>query len=90
MGFFSRLFGGGSEAAPSASVEHKGVTITPTPIAEGGQFRLSAALTKTIGDEEKTHRLIRADVLQSKEQAEEFAIRKAKQVIDEQGDSLFH
>jgi len=37
----------------------------------------------------KPHHLMRADTLGSIEEAEAFSIRKAKQVIDEQGDAIF-
>jgi hypothetical protein len=38
----------------------------------------------------KEHRFIRADTHQSKEDAVAFAISKAKQIIDLQGDRIFN
>ena len=67
-----------------------GVKVEAAPIAEdGGQFRLCALLSKEIGGEVKTHKLIRADVFSSQDDAVEAAFRKAKRVIEEQGDALF-
>ena len=90
MSLLSRLFGGskGGDAAPAAAgpaEEHKGFTITPTPIREGGSFRVSARIEK--GDQ--THTLIRADTINDQEAALAASVRKAKQLIDEQGDRLF-
>jgi len=91
MSIISWLFGSkpsGGEA-PQVSVEHEGYTITPTPIPEGGQFRLCGVISKNIDGELRKHRLVRADMLPSVEVANEFTIRKAKQAISEQGDRLF-
>ena len=95
MGFFSKLFGGGSErasaAAPSVAAEEvvEGVRVEATPMPEGGQYRLAARLTKEIGGETREHTLIRADLFQSRDEAARMAIQKARQVIAEQGDRLF-
>lgn len=91
MSILSWLFGGKSsgEEAPQASVEHEGYTITPTPIPEGGQFRLCGVISKNIDGELREHRLVRADILPSIDVANEFTIRKAKQAINEQGDRIF-
>lgn len=88
MSLFSKLFGGGKtpELEP---VAYNGFEIFPDLISEGGKYRLSARVEKTVDGERKTHLLIRADVFDSREQAESFSIAKAKQVIDEQGERLF-
>ena len=91
-----RLFGGGpaegGSAAPdrAAAVEYKGYTIVPAPRAHGGQFLTCALIEKIFPDGTKSHELIRADTHGSAEDAGNFAITKAKQVIDEQGDRIFH
>lgn len=85
MSLFSKLFGGGKAAAPEASEDYQGFTITPTPQKESGGWRLAARVEK----DGRVHDLIRADVIQSKEQADAAAIAKAKQMIDQQGDRLF-
>ena len=90
MSFLKRLFGGGAASAPAYdAVEHDGFTIQPDPIAEGGQYRLAATISKEVDGEMRTHRLIRADVFQDAGQAAQFAVTKARQVIAEQGERLF-
>lgn len=91
MSFWKKLFGGGSQTAeaPGEPVEHKGYTILPTPFLEGGQFQTCGVISKEINGEVKEHRFIRADRFSSKEDAVEVTIRKAQQVIDEQGDRIF-
>ena len=84
MSLFSKLFGK-SEPEALATTEYNGFTITPQPMQEGSQFRLSALIEK----DGKSHKIIRADTLASVEAASEAAIAKAKHVIDEQGERLF-
>jgi len=92
MSFWKRLFGGGGSAAEETAgepVEYKGFTIRPTPFTEGGQYQTCGVISKEVGGEVKEHRLIRADRFASKEDAVETTLRKARQVIDEQGDRIF-
>ncbi|NKX43387.1 HlyU family transcriptional regulator [Roseicyclus persicicus] len=88
MSILSRLFGGGSKPAPEPEL-YKGFRIFPEPEAGQGGYRLGARIEKEVGGAMQTHRMIRADRIQSAEEAEAFSIRKAKQLIDEQGDRLF-
>jgi hypothetical protein len=88
MSIFSKLFGGG-EKSELQPVSYKGFDIFPVLIAEGGKYRLSARIEKIINGDRKTYALIRADVFESRDQAESFSITKAKQVIDEQGECIF-
>lgn len=85
MSLFSKLFGGGGGAPEPESETYEGFKITPNPAREGSRFRIGATIEK--GD--KTHHLIRADMLETLEDANVASIRKAKQMIDEQGDRLF-
>ncbi len=90
MSFLKKLFGGGGAApAQVEPIEHEGYLIRPAPIAESGQYRVCATITKEVNGETKEHRLIRADMLPSAEEATSMALRKARQVIAEQGDSIF-
>ena len=100
MSFFKKLFGfgrgsgaSGSWEAPTgtaqASTEHEGYVITPTPVKEGGQFRLAGTITKEVNGEQKEHRLIRADLFPSIDDCTNFTVLKAKQVIKEQGERMF-
>lgn len=92
MSFFKKLFGsgGGSGAkAEAASETHKGFQITATPIAEGNTYRVSALIEKEVDGAIRSHQLIRADTVQGLEEAQKACFRKAKQVIDEQGQRIF-
>lgn len=96
MSFLKKLFGGKASGGASASwdvpvaeEEHEGFTIAATPMKEGGQFRLAGTISKQIDGELKTHRLIRADLFTSSDECADACMRKAKQVIKEQGDLLF-
>jgi hypothetical protein len=84
MSLFSKLFGGGSTPAPEPEI-YKGFAITSTPQKDSSGWRIAAHIEK----DGKVHDLIRADVLNAKDAAEEASMAKAKQVIDEQGDGLF-
>lgn len=92
MSFWKRLFGGGgaAEEGPAGEpVEHNGFTIRATPFSEGGQYQTCGVISKEIAGEMKEHRFIRADRFASKDDAVEVTLRKARQIIDEQGDRLF-
>ena len=96
MSFLKKLFGGSGQAADTDAEpkgtetrDHAGFTIKATPMPEGGQFRLAALIEKEVGGEVKTHRMIRADMFSSKDEATRFALKKAEQVIDQQGESIF-
>lgn len=96
-GLFSRigaLFGGARQGQDGGrrdeeTVVYKDLRICPAPIPEGGQWRLAAAIVKGTGDDAVEYDLVRADVFSSRDDAMNFAVRKAKQVIDEQGERLF-
>ena len=88
MSLFSRLFGGGGKPAKDPEV-YKDFRIFPEPQTTSGGFRIAARIEKEVGGQTRTHHLLRADTVQSPEEAETFSIRKAKQLIDEQGERLF-
>ncbi|WP_298851950.1 HlyU family transcriptional regulator [uncultured Ruegeria sp.] len=88
MSLFAKLFGSSEKSEPEP-VSYKGFDVFPDPVAEGGKYRLSARIEKTIDGDRKTHVVIRADVFESRDQAESFSIAKAKQVVDEQGERIF-
>ncbi|MEM6616713.1 MAG: HlyU family transcriptional regulator [Pseudomonadota bacterium] len=92
MSFLKKLFGGGGDSGggkPAAETTYEGFAITAIPQSDSGQFRLSGTITKEVNGEMKEHRLIRADLFPSADECAEATIRKAKQVIDEQGEKLF-
>jgi hypothetical protein len=94
-GLIKRLFGGGDGGSAQAgadrskAVEYKGFVIIPTPRPHGGQYLTAAIIEKTNETGARSHELIRADTHGSQDDAAAFAIGKAKQVIDEQGERLF-
>lgn len=85
MSLFSKLFGGGTRAPEAEPEDYKGFAITVSPQKDGSGWRIAARIEK----DGQIHDLIRADVLNEKEAAEQASLSKAKQVIDEQGDRLF-
>lgn len=87
MSFLKKLFGGGGgDAKPEAQTEtYKDFQITPDPIREGSTYRIAATIEK----DGQTHRLIRADTLESYDAAVEASVGKARQMIDEQGEGIF-
>ena len=94
MGILSGLKGlfSGGESAPEVAeeaVEYKGFEIIPAPIAEGGQFRVAATITKGEGDEQKVHKFIRSDLIPNRDECIEITMRKTKLTIDQLGDNLF-
>lgn len=94
MSFLKKLFGGGDSAPKlsksAASVDYNGYKITPAPMKDGSQFRLAGTIAKEIDGVEKSHLLIRADTFPSNESAQEATLKKARYVIDEQGDAIFN
>ncbi len=91
MGFFSKLFGGGGENdAPSAeAVEYNGFQIQPAARRQGGQWLTAGIIRKEIGGEMKEHSFLRADTHGSQKDADDFALMKGRQIIDEQGERIF-
>ena len=92
MSFFKKLFGGGgsdAQAKVAARETYKDFIIEADPIPEGGQYRLRAFILESDAPDARRETVIRADLFGSADQAAEFAVTKAKQVIDEQGASLF-
>jgi len=97
MSFFKKLFGGkekggftsGGGGAPVAEATHEGFQIATMPMEEGRQFRVSALITKEVDGTMKEHRLIRADMCSTADEASDIAMRKARQVIDERGEGVF-
>ncbi|MBP1849819.1 HlyU family transcriptional regulator [Rhizobium halophytocola] len=94
---FTRLFSafGGSPSdkpapGPTADAqEYEGLKIYATPIKEGSQLRLAGRIEKTVDGEVLERQFIRADMFTSADDAIDFSFRKARQIIDQNGASLF-
>lgn len=92
MSFLKKLFGmGGSGSAEdtAAAEDYQGYTIVPAPMKEGGQYRLAGTISKPSEGDNREHRFIRADLFPSRDEAVEATLRKAKRVINEQGEMIF-
>ena len=95
MSLWKKLFGGGGDGGgkhepASEPVEHDGFLIRATPFTEGGQYQTCGIITKEIGGEVKEHKFIRADRFASRDDAVEVTLRKARQLIDQQGEKIFN
>ena len=93
MSFWKSLFGGGSaaesEGKPGAPVEYNGFTIRAAPYKSDGQYQTAGIIEKDVGGMRKEHKFIRADRHASLDDAVEFSLSKAKQIVDQQGERMF-
>jgi hypothetical protein len=92
MSFWKSLFGGSSstdEAKPSEPVEYNGFTIRAAPYKAEGQYQTAGSITKEIGGALREHKFIRADRHASFDDAVEFSLSKARQIVDQQGERMF-
>lgn len=90
MGLFDSLkamFSGASTPPEPAryTEQYEDYEIIAEPAAEGGQYRINGL----IRFQEKEHTFIRADLLPSEELCAQETFRKAKLMIDQQGERLF-
>ncbi len=89
--FLGRLAGSrDNEDEAGDPVEYKGYLIRARPKAQGAQFYTAGVIAKSFPEGMKEQYFIRADTHSSRELASEHAIIKGRQIIDEQGDRLFH
>ena len=56
----------------------------------GSEYQLAGHIEKEINGELKGYDFVRADRFSSKDEVQSFAIAKGRQIIDEQGASIFH
>lgn len=93
MSFWKSLFGGGSsdsaEAEPSAPVEYNGFIIRAAPYKADGQYQTAGIVEKEINGVRKEHKFIRADRHASYDDAVEFSLAKARQIVDQVGERVF-
>ena len=93
MSLLKKLFGGGGSSvgvpANAEPVSYEGYSILPSPMEEGGQFRVCALIRKEVDGEMREHKLIRADICSSAQEASDMSLRKAQQMIDERGERVF-
>ncbi|HUD86798.1 MAG TPA: HlyU family transcriptional regulator [Xanthobacteraceae bacterium] len=92
MSFLSALFGGrGSAKTEKAAepVEYKGYVIRAAPYKNEGQYQTAGVIEREVGGVRKEHRFIRADAYASYDDAVNFTLNKARQIIDLQGERMF-
>ena len=81
--------GSGAAGPPAETVEYKGYRIKPAPYPNNGVYQTAGTIEKDGPDGVREHRFVRADTHPSRDYAIAFAISKAKQIIDLQGDRIF-
>ena len=93
MSFWSALFGrrsGAATAKVADPVEYNGYVIRAAPYKnDGGAYQTAGTIEREIGGVRKAHRFIRADAYASYDDALNFTLNKARQIIDLQGDRIF-
>jgi len=93
MSFWKPLFGGGAkseiEGKPGAPVEYNGFIIRAAPYKAEGQYQTAGTVEKEVNGVRKEHKFIRADRHASYEDAVEFSLSKARQIVDQQGERVF-
>lgn len=88
MSLFSKLFG----SKPPAEVkpeDYNGFLIFAEPQKEAAGFRIGGRIEKEIAGEVKSHLFMRADTFNTAEIASDMTLLKAKQLIEQQGESIF-
>ena len=92
MSFFGALFGR-RKAAPAAKisdpVEYKGFIIQAAPYKNNGHYQTAGVIVRDIGGVRKEHRFIRADSYAAYDDAVNFTLNKARQIVDLQGERIF-
>ena len=92
MSFWKSLFGGGAtQGAEKASepVEYNGFTIRAAPYKAEGQYQTAGTITKDVGGVTKEHKFVRADRHAGYDDAVEFSLSKARQIVDQSGERMF-
>jgi hypothetical protein len=89
MSILKRLFGGGAPGKAETSPEiYKDFRIYAEPVRASGGYRLAARIEKEVDGALRRHHLVRADTFDSEDAARDHALRKARTLIDQQGDKL--
>jgi hypothetical protein len=94
MSFWKNLFGGGGGTASKepelgGAETYKGFTIRAKLMPVGSEYQLAGQIEKEVDGETKVYDFVRADRFGSKDDVQTHALSKARQIIDEQGNSLF-
>jgi len=90
--FFNRVFGSKDDPPKSRAVDaviYQEFEIRPAPVKEGSGWRISGTIVKEVDGATREHVFIRADSCADQESAVVLTVRKARQLIDEQGEKIF-
>ena len=79
----------GGNAPPAETVEYNGYRIKPALYQNNGVYQTAGTIEKDGPDGVREHRFVRADTHPNRDDAIAFAVSKAKQIIDLQGDRIF-
>ncbi len=93
MGLFSKLFGGSRDDAANDdssddAVVYEGYVIRPAPQKDGSSWRIAGSIVREGEEDAGVHRFVRADTFPGRDDAVEWTVRKARQIIDERGDRV--
>lgn len=98
MSLFKKLFGGGSKPGEGregrllGEEEYSGFIVRALEMKAGSEYQLCGEIVKkseTGEGDPQVHKFIRADRLATDALAKEAALAKGRQIIDEQGKTLF-
>jgi hypothetical protein len=93
MSFWSALFGPRRAAETTAKlsdpVEYKGYVIRAAPFINNAQYQTAGIIARDSGGARREHRFIRADAFASHDDAVNFTLNKARQIVDLQGERMF-
>lgn len=88
-----KRFTGGGRGTPEAEVvareSHQGFELRAAPIREGNVWRVAGSIAKVEAGDARTHDFVRADTYPSQDDAAAASLRKARQIVAEQGEALF-
>ena len=95
MSFLKKLFGGGSDKGAAASAvdgqeEFEGHLIKATLMRSGGEYQIAGTIEKEIDGELKVQSFVRADKFTDKNDCIAATLGKGRQIIREQGRTLFY
>jgi hypothetical protein len=92
LSFLRALFGGGLGVKPAQAadpVEYKGYVIRAAPFANNGHYQTAGTIEREVDGVRKEHRFIRADAYAAYDDAVNFTLNKARQIVDLQGEKIF-
>lgn len=78
-----------AQATTAATETYKGFTIHAAPRKDSDGWRVAGRIERESAAGTRTHEFIRADAFPDQQDAVTVTVRKARQMIDQMGESLF-